>query len=61
MDMQLSKTDALAGEDIFTWKSLDHVDPSESFAPLGAAGTGISAASPWDYFVRLFPRIPKLI
>ncbi|KAE9396002.1 hypothetical protein BT96DRAFT_922457 [Gymnopus androsaceus JB14] len=37
------------GEAVFTWKALDHVDPSECYAAIGDAGTG-TVDDPWDYF-----------
>jgi hypothetical protein len=60
-DMQLVsklETDALAHEEVFTWKSLDHIQAKDSlpWVRLGPAGTD----SPWDYSVRLFPRMLKL-
>ncbi|RXK36052.1 hypothetical protein M231_06700 [Tremella mesenterica] len=36
------------GEAIFTWASLDHVDPSMGYAAPGS--TGVSEDEPWDYF-----------
>jgi hypothetical protein len=40
------------GEELFTWHSLDHVDPSLCYASPGSTGTAES--NPWDYFVRIF-------
>ncbi|WVQ75971.1 hypothetical protein IAR50_005607 [Cryptococcus sp. DSM 104548] len=40
--------DIATGEAIFTWKSLDHVSPSECYTTPGS--TGVSSDSPWDYF-----------
>lgn len=37
------------GEALWTWKSLDHVDPSLGYASPGE--TGKAADNPWDYFV----------
>ncbi|KAK7037526.1 hypothetical protein VNI00_011018 [Paramarasmius palmivorus] len=39
--------DIASGKEIFTWNSLDHVDPSEGFASPGVSGT---SEEPWDYF-----------
>ena len=41
------------GEVNFLWKSLDHVDPSESYVPPSSteiSGSGEDNRSPWDYF-----------
>ncbi|ODO07950.1 hypothetical protein I350_03532 [Cryptococcus amylolentus CBS 6273] len=40
--------DIATGEPVFTWKSLDHVSPSECYTTPGT--TGVSSDSPWDYF-----------
>ncbi|KAJ4497695.1 ASST-domain-containing protein [Lentinula lateritia] len=43
--------DIATGEAIFTWKALDHVSPSECYAPFGTTSTGYGTATdPWDYF-----------
>lgn len=36
-----------SNELIFDWRSIDHVDPSESYASISGAGI---QANPWDYF-----------
>lgn len=40
--------DIETGNVIFTWHSLDHVDPKQCFTT--PADTGASSDSPWDYF-----------
>ncbi|WVQ83302.1 hypothetical protein IAT38_005441 [Cryptococcus sp. DSM 104549] len=42
------ETDVATGDAIFTWKSLDHVTPSDCYTDPGT--TGVSENSPWDYF-----------
>ncbi|KAL0070516.1 hypothetical protein AAF712_002349 [Marasmius tenuissimus] len=37
-----------SGNEVFTWNSLDHVDPSECYVTPGASGG--AAEAPWDYF-----------
>lgn len=37
-----------SGAAVWTWRSLDHVPPSDGFASPGTTGT--SATNPWDYF-----------
>ncbi|KIK52282.1 hypothetical protein GYMLUDRAFT_77877 [Collybiopsis luxurians FD-317 M1] len=37
------------GEAVFTWHSLDHVEPGECFAEIGQTGDG-TADDPWDFF-----------
>ena len=44
-------TDTRPGEAIWTWASLDHVDPSASYANPGE--TGGSQDNPWDYFASI--------
>ncbi|KAJ9126351.1 hypothetical protein QFC24_002085 [Naganishia onofrii] len=39
--------DIATGASLFTWNSLDHVDPSECYVSPGSTGT---EALPWDYF-----------
>lgn len=41
------------GNVLFEWRSLDHVDLSESYVPpstTGISSSGMEPASPWDYF-----------
>jgi hypothetical protein len=41
------------GEVMFDWRSLDHIDPAESFVPPGStsvSGTALNKEDPWDYF-----------
>ena len=41
------------GEVLFEWKSLDHIDTSESYVPPGTteiSGNGRDIGLPWDYF-----------
>lgn len=48
----VQEIDISIGEAIFTWYALDHVDPSESYAPFGTTETGDSTIDDsWDYFV----------
>jgi hypothetical protein len=47
------EVDTETGDVLFEWRSLDHVDLSESYVPPGASevsGTGEQPTSPWDYF-----------
>lgn len=37
------------GEALFSWKSLDHIDPRECYNDPGS--TGVAESSAWDYFV----------
>jgi hypothetical protein len=39
--------DIASGASLFTWNSLDHVDPNECYVSPGSTGT---EALPWDYF-----------
>ncbi|ORX39567.1 ASST-domain-containing protein [Kockovaella imperatae] len=45
---QFEEIDIATGKGIFNWSSLDHVDPSMSYADPGTTGTDMSNA--WDYF-----------
>jgi hypothetical protein len=41
------------GKVLFEWRSLDHIDPSESYvrpSTTEISGTGEEPESPWDYF-----------
>ncbi|KAL4806590.1 ASST-domain-containing protein [Aspergillus unguis] len=41
------------GKVLFEWRSLDHVDPTDTYTYPGAtdtSGTGLEPRSPWDYF-----------
>ncbi|KAI4525730.1 hypothetical protein K525DRAFT_190844 [Schizophyllum commune Loenen D] len=38
-----------SNEVLFTWDSLDHVDPADCYYPL-PEGSGTNASHPWDYF-----------
>ncbi|AAW45977.1 hypothetical protein CNBJ2300 [Cryptococcus deneoformans B-3501A] len=40
--------DVATGEALFSWKSLDHIDPSECYNDPGS--TGVAESSAWDYF-----------
>jgi hypothetical protein len=45
--------DVETGNVLFDWKSLDHIDPSESYVPPGTteiSGSGRAVEMPWDYF-----------
>ncbi|KAK5199015.1 hypothetical protein LTR99_001054 [Exophiala xenobiotica] len=47
------EVDVDSGKVLFEWKSLDHVDPSESYVDPSTteiSGSGENSASPWDYF-----------
>lgn len=47
------EVDVETGKAIFEWRSLDHVDTSESYIGPGTteiSGTGREAGLPWDYF-----------
>ncbi|KAK5036439.1 hypothetical protein LTS07_002166 [Exophiala sideris] len=47
------EVDVDSGEVIFEWRSLEHVDPSESWVGPGTteiSGSGEQPESPWDYF-----------
>ena len=47
------EVDVETGTVLFEWKSLDHVDTSESYVPPGSteiSGNGRDVALPWDYF-----------
>ncbi len=37
-----------SGEPLWTWRSLDHVPPEQSYAEPGSTGTAVD--NPWDYF-----------
>ncbi|KAL0577330.1 hypothetical protein V5O48_004654 [Marasmius crinis-equi] len=41
-----------SGNVVFTWNSLDHIDPSECYVTPGTSGG--STDSPWDYFVSAY-------
>ncbi|OXM76964.1 hypothetical protein C364_05475 [Cryptococcus neoformans Bt63] len=40
--------DVATGEALFSWKSLDHIDPRECYNDPGS--TGVAESSAWDYF-----------
>jgi hypothetical protein len=47
------EVDVDSGHALFEWRSLDHVDPSESYVDPGSteiSGSGEHPHSPWDYF-----------
>lgn len=47
------EVDIASGEVVFEWRSLDHVDPGESWTMPGTtdtSGDGLHELSPWDYF-----------
>jgi hypothetical protein len=46
------EVDIESGAVIFEWRSLDHIDPSESFVPPDTteiSGDGLTKETPWDY------------
>jgi hypothetical protein len=47
LDGLFQEVDIATGKGLFTWKALDHVDPTECYVSPGDTGT---EASPWDYF-----------
>lgn len=53
--------DIATGEALFTWRSLDHVDPHECYASPQQTSTTPTLA--WDYFVRTlhvqYCRVPR--
>ncbi|KGB75134.2 hypothetical protein CNBG_0972 [Cryptococcus deuterogattii R265] len=40
--------DVATGQAVFSWKSLDHINPSDCYNDPGS--TGVSESIPWDYF-----------
>ncbi|KIK62497.1 hypothetical protein GYMLUDRAFT_242661 [Collybiopsis luxurians FD-317 M1] len=48
-DGAVQEVDIATGRVLFTWRALEHVDPSECYAAIGDAGKGIRE-HPWDYF-----------
>jgi hypothetical protein len=47
------EVDVETGAVMFEWRSLDHIDPSESFVPPDStlvSGNGLTKEDPWDYF-----------
>ncbi|KAI9734893.1 MAG: hypothetical protein M1834_001973 [Cirrosporium novae-zelandiae] len=52
----VQEIDIATGDSIFEWRSIDHVYPNASYAPLNVssgsmlAGDGLAAESGWDYF-----------
>ncbi|KAL0058749.1 hypothetical protein AAF712_014557 [Marasmius tenuissimus] len=44
----VQEVDIETGNVLFTWNSLDHIDPSESYVSPGSSGGSFD--SPWDYF-----------
>ena len=47
LDGLFQEVDIASGKGLFTWKSLDHVDPAECYVSPGDTGTDALA---WDYF-----------
>ncbi|KAK7047094.1 hypothetical protein VNI00_006758 [Paramarasmius palmivorus] len=47
-DSVMQELNISSGKALFTWKSLDHVDPSDCYYPVANYGTDTSNA--WDYF-----------
>ncbi|GME49449.1 hypothetical protein MMC22_008311 [Neofusicoccum parvum] len=52
VDSRFQELDIATGAVLFSWRSLDHIPPSESALPLplGQAGTGHNSSWAWDYF-----------
>ncbi|KAL2406423.1 hypothetical protein ABEF93_006382 [Exophiala dermatitidis] len=53
-DGLFQKIDVETGELLFEWSALDHVNPSESYVPVGstsgaAGGNGLDAGGAWDF------------
>ena len=47
------EVDIASGEVVFEWRSLDHIDPGDSWTMPGTtdtSGDGLDELSPWDYF-----------
>jgi hypothetical protein len=53
MESVFQEIDTETSKVIFEWRSLDHVDPSNSYtwpAHTDTSGTGLNVHEPWDYF-----------
>ncbi|KAJ6120841.1 hypothetical protein N7523_005121 [Penicillium sp. IBT 18751x] len=53
MESVFQEVDTETSKVIFEWRSLDHVDPSNSYtwpAHTDTSGTGLNMREPWDYF-----------
>ncbi|KAJ5614011.1 hypothetical protein N7528_007665 [Penicillium herquei] len=53
MESVFQEVDVATSKVIFEWRSLDHVDPSNSYtwpAHTDTSGTGLNVHEPWDYF-----------
>ncbi|CAI7678975.1 unnamed protein product [Penicillium pancosmium] len=53
MESVFQEIDVETSKIIFEWRSLDHVDPSNSYtwpAHTDTSGTGLNVHEPWDYF-----------
>lgn len=53
MESIFQEVDVETSEELFEWRSLDHVDPSETFTwpdHTDTSGNGLDTHSPWDYF-----------
>ncbi|CAI7641573.1 unnamed protein product [Penicillium bialowiezense] len=53
MESVFQEIDVETNKVLFEWRSLDHVDPSDSFtwpSHTDTSGTGLNVHEPWDYF-----------
>ncbi|KAI9833769.1 MAG: hypothetical protein M1819_003502 [Sarea resinae] len=53
MESIFQEVNVTTSEVIFEWRSLDHVDPSDSYTLPGStdtSGDGLGKGTPWDYF-----------
>ncbi|OJJ35087.1 hypothetical protein ASPWEDRAFT_40230 [Aspergillus wentii DTO 134E9] len=53
MESIFQEVDVETNEVLFEWRSLDHVDPSDSYTlpdSTDTSGNGLEPRSPWDYF-----------
>ena len=53
MESVFQEVDVETSKVLFEWRSLDHVDPSNSYtypAHTDTSGTGLNVHEPWDYF-----------
>lgn len=49
-DCGFQEIEISTGNVLFDWLALDHINPSETFTPLGINGEGQTVYEPWDYF-----------